>query len=97
MTFFLFLFLVIESKTLQGETGEHSFATPGSYVIENTTVEFQKGSEREILKVPGPLRADFIIKVIQEMLVLFLFTQERYTGGPCLNDITMFVCQLLLK
>lgn len=69
--FCVFCFLVIESKTLQGETGEHSFTTPGSYVIENTTVEFQRGSEREILKMPGPLRADFIVKVIQEILALF--------------------------
>uniref|UniRef100_A0ABM5EYL0 ADAMTS-like protein 3 isoform X2 n=1 Tax=Pogona vitticeps TaxID=103695 RepID=A0ABM5EYL0_9SAUR len=55
--------LVIESKTLQGESGEHSFGASGTFAIENTTVEFQKGSEREILKIPGPLGADFIIKV----------------------------------
>uniref|UniRef100_A0A8D0BGF9 ADAMTS like 3 n=1 Tax=Salvator merianae TaxID=96440 RepID=A0A8D0BGF9_SALMN len=54
--------LVIESKTLQGDSREHSFGAPGTFVIENTTVEFQKSSEREIIKVPGPLGADFIIK-----------------------------------
>ncbi|XP_053321411.1 ADAMTS-like protein 3 isoform X2 [Spea bombifrons] len=69
----------IESKTLQGETGEHSFSSAGSYVIENTTVEFQKGSEREILKIPGPLRADFIIKTRyvapKDSVVQFFFYQ----------------------
>ncbi|KAH0620007.1 hypothetical protein JD844_014500 [Phrynosoma platyrhinos] len=53
---------VIESKTLHGDSGEHSFGTPGIFIIENTTVEFQKGSERETIKIPGPLGADFIIK-----------------------------------
>ncbi|KAM5170849.1 ADAMTS-like protein 3 [Mantella aurantiaca] len=71
--------VLIESKTLQGETGEHIFATPGSYAIENTTVEFQKGSEREILKIPGPLRADFIIKTRyvspKDSVVQFFFYQ----------------------
>ncbi|KAE8617973.1 hypothetical protein XENTR_v10009239 [Xenopus tropicalis] len=69
----------IESKTLQGESGEHSFTSPGSYVIENTTVEFQRGSEREILKIPGPLRADFIIKIKyaapKDSIVQFYFYQ----------------------
>ncbi|KAM9312600.1 ADAMTS-like protein 3 [Gastrophryne carolinensis] len=69
----------IESKTLQGESGEHSFTTPGSYVIENTTVDFQKGSEREILKMPGPLGADFIIKTRyvspKDSVVQFFFYQ----------------------
>ncbi|PKU45494.1 adamts-like protein 3 [Limosa lapponica baueri] len=55
--------LVIESKTLQGEKGEHSFNAPGTFVIENTTVEFQKNTDREIIKIQGPLGADFIIKV----------------------------------
>lgn len=55
--------LVIESKTLQGDKGEHSFEEPGTFVIENTTVEFQKTTDREIIKIQGPLGADFIIKV----------------------------------
>ncbi|MEE6503271.1 hypothetical protein FKM82_004785 [Ascaphus truei] len=69
----------IESKTLQGDSGEHSFSAPGAYVIENTTVEFQKGSDREILKIPGPLRADFIIKTRyaapKDSVVQFFFYQ----------------------
>lgn len=55
--------LVIESKTLQGDKGEHSFDAPGTFIIENTTVEFQKSTDREIIKIQGPLGADFIIKV----------------------------------
>ncbi|XP_063305045.1 ADAMTS-like protein 3 isoform X1 [Pelobates fuscus] len=69
----------IESKTLQGDTGEHSFSTPGSYIVENTTVEFQKGPEREIVKIPGPLRADFIMKIRyvspKDSVVQFFFYQ----------------------
>lgn len=60
---YIFFFLVIESKTLQGDKGEHSFNAPGTFIIENTTVEFQKPTDREILKIQGPLGADFIIKV----------------------------------
>ncbi|XP_057238018.1 ADAMTS-like protein 3 [Malurus melanocephalus] len=71
--------LVIESKTLQGEKGEHSFNVPGTFVIENTTVEFQKSTEREILKIQGPLGADFIIKTrysgSKESVVQFFFYQ----------------------
>ncbi|KAM4676372.1 ADAMTS-like protein 3 [Discoglossus pictus] len=69
----------IESKTLQGDSGEHNFGSPGTYIIENTTVEFTKGSEREILKIPGPLRADFIIKTRyvapKDSVVQFFFYQ----------------------
>ncbi|XP_044294657.1 ADAMTS-like protein 3 isoform X3 [Varanus komodoensis] len=71
--------LVIESKTLQGDTGEHSFGASGTFVIENTTVEFQKGFERETIKIPGPLGADFIIKarytVPKDSVVQFFFYQ----------------------
>ncbi|NXB92812.1 ATL3 protein, partial [Vidua chalybeata] len=71
--------LVIESKTLQGEKGEHSFNAPGTFVIENTTVEFQKSTDREIIKIQGPLGADFIIKTrysgSKESVVQFFFYQ----------------------
>ncbi|XP_075064006.1 ADAMTS-like protein 3 [Mixophyes fleayi] len=71
--------IFVETKTLQGESGEHSFTNAGTYIVENTTVEFQKGSEREILKMPGPLRADFIIKTkyvsSKDSLVQFFFYQ----------------------
>ncbi|XP_030045487.1 ADAMTS-like protein 3 isoform X1 [Microcaecilia unicolor] len=68
-----------ESKTLQGEKGEHSFSAPGVFVVENTTVEFQKSPDREILKIPGPLGADFIIKTRytapKDSVVQFVFYQ----------------------
>ncbi|KAM6201371.1 ADAMTS-like protein 3 [Rhynchocyon petersi] len=71
--------LFIESKTLQGSKGEHSFNSPGVFVIENTTVEFQKGSERQTFKITGPLMADFIFKtrytVAKDSVVQFFFYQ----------------------
>ncbi|XP_066211666.1 ADAMTS-like protein 3 [Saccopteryx leptura] len=71
--------LFIESKTLQGNKGEHSFNSPGVFVIENTTVEFQRGSERQTFKIPGPLMADFIFKTryttAKDSVVQFFFYQ----------------------
>ncbi|XP_063106181.1 ADAMTS-like protein 3 isoform X2 [Cavia porcellus] len=71
--------LFIESKTLQGSKGEHSFNNPGVFVVENTTVEFQKGSERQTFKIAGPLMADFIFKtrytVAKDSVVQFFFYQ----------------------
>uniref|UniRef100_A0A8D0L1A5 ADAMTS like 3 n=1 Tax=Sphenodon punctatus TaxID=8508 RepID=A0A8D0L1A5_SPHPU len=71
--------LVIESKTLQGDSGEHSFNISGTYVIENTTVEFLKGSDRKTIKIQGPLEADFIIKTRytapKDSVVQFFFYQ----------------------
>ncbi|XP_010619488.1 ADAMTS-like protein 3 [Fukomys damarensis] len=71
--------LIIESKTLQGNKGEHSFTSPGIFVVENTTVEFQKGAERQTFKIPGPLMADFIFKtrytVAKDSVVQFFFYQ----------------------
>ncbi|XP_070426084.1 ADAMTS-like protein 3 isoform X1 [Equus przewalskii] len=71
--------LFIESKTLQGNKGEHSFNSPGVFVVENTTVEFQKGSERQTFKIAGPLMADFIFKtrytVAKDSVVQFFFYQ----------------------
>uniref|UniRef100_A0A4X1UQN3 ADAMTS like 3 n=1 Tax=Sus scrofa TaxID=9823 RepID=A0A4X1UQN3_PIG len=71
--------LFIESKTLQGSKGEHSFNSPGVFVVENTTVEFQRGSERQTFKIPGPLMADFIFKTrytaAKDSVVQFFFYQ----------------------
>eukprot|EP00062_Callorhinchus_milii_P002384 gi/632939167/ref/XP_007908005.1/ PREDICTED: ADAMTS-like protein 3 [Callorhinchus milii] len=71
--------LYIESKTLQGRKEEHNLNTVGSYDIENTTVEFQKSSDKEILKIQGPLGADFIIKTrniaTKDSVVQFIFYQ----------------------
>ncbi|XP_019599085.2 ADAMTS-like protein 3 isoform X2 [Rhinolophus sinicus] len=71
--------LFIESKTLQGNKGEHSFNSPGVFVVENTTVEFQRGSERQTFKIAGPLMADFIFKTrytaAKDSVVQFFFYQ----------------------
>nr|XP_031296534.1 ADAMTS-like protein 3 isoform X4 [Camelus dromedarius] len=71
--------LFIESKTLQGSKGEHSFNSPGVFVVENTTVEFQRGSGRQTFKIPGPLMADFIFKTrstaAEDSVVQFFFYQ----------------------
>ncbi|EPY75047.1 ADAMTS-like protein 1 isoform 2 precursor [Camelus ferus] len=70
---------IIESKTLQGSKGEHSFNSPGVFVVENTTVEFQRGSGRQTFKIPGPLMADFIFKTrstaAEDSVVQFFFYQ----------------------
>ncbi|XP_039614103.1 ADAMTS-like protein 1 isoform X4 [Polypterus senegalus] len=55
--------LYLESKTLQGRKGENSLSTSGSYPIENTTVDFQKFADKEILRMSGPLGADFTVKI----------------------------------
>ncbi|XP_041074069.1 ADAMTS-like protein 3 isoform X2 [Polyodon spathula] len=69
--------LIIDSKTLQGQTGEHSFNSPGSFLIENTTVEFQKDPDRQSFRIQGPLGADFNIKVryvaSRDTVVHFIF------------------------
>lgn len=83
MCIFLLWFPVIESKTLQGDTGEHSFNAPGMYIIENTTVEFQKGPERETIKIPGPLGADFIIKVRHVLCAVPRFCLEIPISSAC--------------
>ncbi|XP_036400255.1 ADAMTS-like protein 3 [Megalops cyprinoides] len=75
--------VILESHTLQGRREEHSFSSTGQYVIENTTVDFQRGSDRQTLRAHGPLMADFIIKVKyispRDTLVQFMFYQPiRY-------------------
>ncbi|XP_075414171.1 ADAMTS-like protein 3 isoform X2 [Tenrec ecaudatus] len=71
--------LFIESKTLQGNKGDHSFNSPGVFVVENTTVEFQRTAERQTFKIAGPLMADFIFKtrytVAKDSVVQFFFYQ----------------------
>ncbi|XP_039714407.1 ADAMTS-like protein 3 isoform X2 [Pteropus medius] len=71
--------LFIESKTLQGNKGEHSFNSSGVFVVENTTIELQRGSERQTFKIPGPLMADFIFKTrytaAKDSTVQFFFYQ----------------------
>lgn len=75
--------------------GEHSFNAPGTFVIENTTVEFQKSTDREIIKIQGPLGADFIIKVgyvCVQMYKDIAITCNRVSGCPssCGNTTKYF-------
>ncbi|XP_033962060.1 ADAMTS-like protein 1 isoform X1 [Pseudochaenichthys georgianus] len=55
--------LYVESKTLQGVKGELVLDTTGQFLLENTTLDFQKLSDKEILRITGPLGADFTLKV----------------------------------
>uniref|UniRef100_A0A8C7TM43 ADAMTS like 3 n=1 Tax=Oncorhynchus mykiss TaxID=8022 RepID=A0A8C7TM43_ONCMY len=75
--------IVIETQSLQGHREEHSLVSPGSYIIGNTTVDYQKGTDRQTLRTQGPLGADYIIKVKyaapKDTMVQFLFYQPiRY-------------------
>ncbi|XP_029576651.1 ADAMTS-like protein 3 isoform X1 [Salmo trutta] len=75
--------IVIETQSLQGRKEEHSLVSPGSYLIGNTTVDYQKGTDRQTFRTQGPLGADYIIKVKyaapRDTMVQFLFYQPiRY-------------------
>nr|XP_015801996.2 ADAMTS-like protein 1 isoform X2 [Nothobranchius furzeri] len=55
--------LYVESKTLQGIKSELTLDKSGQYHLENTTLDYQKLTDKEILRVTGPLGADFTIKL----------------------------------
>lgn len=55
--------LDVESKTLQGVKGELLLDKSGQHHLENTTLDFQKLSDKEVLRITGPLGADFTVKV----------------------------------
>ncbi|XP_059211073.1 ADAMTS-like protein 1 isoform X1 [Centropristis striata] len=55
--------LFVESKTLQGAIDELVFDQSGQYHLENTTLDYQKLSDKEVLRITGPLGADFTVKV----------------------------------
>lgn len=57
------LSLDVESKTLQGTRGDLVFDKSGQFHLENTTVDLQKLSDKEVLRITGPLGADFTVKV----------------------------------
>lgn len=59
----------VESKTLQGVRGELLLDLSGQHQLENTTLDFQKLSDKEILRIAGPLGADFTVKVRAEHVV----------------------------
>lgn len=62
LTIFFFL-SDLETKTLQGTKSENSLSTTGSFFVENSSIDFQKFPDKEILRISGPLSADFTIKV----------------------------------
>ncbi|XP_014883986.1 ADAMTS-like protein 1 isoform X3 [Poecilia latipinna] len=55
--------LYVEAKTLLGEKTELMLDQSGQYYLENTTLDFQKLSDKEILRMTGPLGADFTVKI----------------------------------
>ncbi|TMS01963.1 ADAMTS-like protein 1 [Larimichthys crocea] len=55
--------LYVESKTLLGVKGELVLDKSGQYHLENTSLDFQKLSDKEVLRITGPLGADFTVKV----------------------------------
>ncbi|XP_062305266.1 ADAMTS-like protein 1 isoform X3 [Osmerus eperlanus] len=71
--------LYVESKTLQGGKGELALAASGQYHLENTTLDFQKLSDKQVLRITGPLGADFSMKVRftsgVDSVVQFIFYQ----------------------
>ncbi|KAB0392837.1 hypothetical protein E2I00_016718 [Balaenoptera physalus] len=54
--------LYLETKTLQGAKGENSLSSTGIFLVDNSSVDFQKFPDKEILRMAGPLTADFIVK-----------------------------------
>lgn len=55
--------LAVESKTLEGVKDDLALDKSGQYHLENTTLDFQRLSDKEILRITGPLGADFTVKV----------------------------------
>ncbi|MFT7797234.1 ADAMTS-like protein 3 isoform X1 [Arapaima gigas] len=75
--------LIVETHSLQGQREEYIPGSPGAHIMGNTSVELQKGPDRLTLRAPGPLVADFIVKVKdtapRNTLVQFMFYQPiRY-------------------
>ncbi|XP_016887875.1 ADAMTS-like protein 3 isoform X2 [Cynoglossus semilaevis] len=76
-------FIVIEAVSLQGRREETSLMSTGSYVIGNTSLDFQRGTDRQTLRTSGPLHSDYIVKLKyggpKDTVVQFLFYQPiRY-------------------
>uniref|UniRef100_A0A8D2LH55 ADAMTS like 1 n=1 Tax=Varanus komodoensis TaxID=61221 RepID=A0A8D2LH55_VARKO len=71
--------LYLETKTLQGVKGETSLSSTGSFLVDNSSVDFQKFPDKEILRMPGPLTADFTVKIhyagAADSTVQFIFYQ----------------------
>lgn len=48
---------------MQGVKDDLALDETKQYMLENTTVDFQKLLDKEVLRITGPLGADFIVKV----------------------------------
>ena len=59
----VFDYVDLETKTLQGAKGENSLSSTSIFLVDNSSVDFQKFPDKEILRMAGPLTADFIVKV----------------------------------
>ncbi|XP_023673078.1 ADAMTS-like protein 3 isoform X3 [Paramormyrops kingsleyae] len=75
--------LILETHSPHGLREELIPGSSGSYVLQNSTLEVQKAGDRLTLRAPGPLAADFSIKLRysapRNTLVQFSFYQPiRY-------------------
>ncbi|XP_010126388.1 PREDICTED: ADAMTS-like protein 1, partial [Chlamydotis macqueenii] len=71
--------LYLETKTLQGVKSENSLSSTGSFLVDNCSIDFQKFPDKEILRISGPLTADFTVKIhyagAADSSVQFIFYQ----------------------
>ncbi|KAI3376757.1 hypothetical protein L3Q82_000351 [Scortum barcoo] len=65
--------IVIEAISLQGRKEETSLVSTGSYVIGNTSLDFQRGTDRQTLRTHGPLSADYIVKMVVKSLKAYQY------------------------
>ncbi|XP_030193721.1 ADAMTS-like protein 1 isoform X1 [Gadus morhua] len=70
--------LYIESKTLQGVKGELSLEVSGQQRLENTTLDYQKHPDKAVMRIAGPLGADFTVKV-------------QYAGGGAADSVVQYI------
>uniref|UniRef100_A0A8B9DPX1 ADAMTS-like protein 1 n=1 Tax=Anser cygnoides TaxID=8845 RepID=A0A8B9DPX1_ANSCY len=71
--------LYLETKTLQGVKGENNLSSTGSFIVDNSSIDFQTFPDKEILRISGPLTADFTVKIryagAADCSVQFMFYQ----------------------
>lgn len=71
----------METKTLQGVKGENNLSSTGSFIVDNSSIDFQKFPDKEILRISGPLTADFTVKVRLINQIYFIKQQYKMTQG----------------
>ncbi|XP_053716343.1 ADAMTS-like protein 1 isoform X1 [Synchiropus splendidus] len=71
--------LSLESKTLDGVKDLLALDHSGQYHLENTTVDFQKLPDKQVVRINGPLAADFTVKAqpvgVTESAIQYIFYQ----------------------